>query len=231
MRFLLRSDVIRCCSQLVPLNHISKCSNFFSICHSFLLARCPLLVLVRIHIYVQNNFNLAIHSFICTVLTSLCVETLLSSLDMKMRILWCTQLCVYVKESLFLFMTEFRVQTQGVPPSWKWLHQEWDQAWERGSEGQSKKGKRGGNQIHKRSWLFFRISFSPPFSAPPFLSHFPVLQCASLFGRGKRSGLDRARNFFTCLLLHSAQSSGKRARGMTWPWMREYLGIFYGAAG
>ncbi len=44
------------------------------------------------YIFVQNHFNLAIHSFKCAVLTScvecVCVETLLSSLDMKMRIFY-----------------------------------------------------------------------------------------------------------------------------------------------
>lgn len=183
-----------------------------------------------LHIYVQKHFNLAICSFICVVLTSLCVERLLSSLDVKMRILWCTQ----VRVSMWK-----RVSS----PLWQSLGSKLRECHPHGNDftkSETKHEKEGVKDTARKAKEevttsikghdFFQSTFSPPFSAPPSLSRFPVLQCASLFGRGKRSGLDRARNFFTCLLLHSAQSSGKRAIGMTRAWMRQYLGIFYGAA-
>lgn len=182
-----------------------------------------------LHIFVWNHINLAIHNFICTVLTSLCVETLLSSLDMKMRILWCTTVCVYVKVSLFPFMIVFRVQTQGVPPSWKWLQQEWDQAWERGSEGQSKKGKRGGNHIHKRSWLFSKSLSRHHFCPSLLLSFSCIAMCVLIWAREKkRSGQSEEFLHMPSPSLRPEQwEENEEWYGHEW---ENILAIFYGAA-
>lgn len=164
------------------------------------------------------------YRFICKVLTSL-YETLLSSLDMEMRILCCTQLCVLMwkRISSSLWQSSGSKLRECHSHGNDFTKSETEHENEREWRTRARMAKEEVTTSIKGHDFFRSLSLSPPFSAPPFLSRFPVLQCASLFGRGKRSGRDKARNFFTCLVLHSAQS------GMTWAWMRKlYLGIFYG---
>ncbi len=104
-----------------------------------------------------------------------------------MRIFYDAHNAVSTWTSLFLFMTEFGVQAQGVPPSWKLLHQEWDKHEKEGVKDRARKAKEEVTTSIKGHDFFQNLFFSSVFCHSLPLSFFCIAMCVHYLGEGKEA--------------------------------------------